>query len=117
MESAAMRFACLFVAALVAAMDPAAAAAPFLERATTPYECGSLAAARGGERIWTGRFFGARESLHDDDPRGDLVGPPRSTGRTACFVSEQACRNWLYNMQSVYTAAVWTADCRRGLPR
>ncbi len=106
-------------AAFVAMIDtvPTRAPAPFTERPTTPYECATLAAARGSERIWIGRFFGARESIHDDDPRGDLVGPPRSVSRLYCFVDERDCRNWLYNMQSAFTAAVWTADCRRGFAR
>lgn len=116
-----MRTVRLALIVLLAPALPVRAGAPFVERATTPYECTGLAAARGADRIWTGRFFGARETGHDDEdgPRGrfgGFFGPTETTSRVYCFVDERSCRNWLYNMQSTYAAQVWRAECRRGAP-
>ena len=116
-----MRPAHLLLAAVIAASTalpaaPADAAAPFNARPTTPYECESLAAARGPDRIGTGWFSGRKESERgiDDGPLGGIFGRYDDTRRRACFVGERDCRNWLYNMQSEFTYMVWRAECRPG---
>ena len=86
------------------------ATAPFNARPTTAYECSSLIAARGPDGLWVGEFSGRREVewgfIRYDDAH-----------RTACFLDERNCRNWLYNMQSEYTAFVWRAECHPGALR
>jgi hypothetical protein len=106
----------LAVVALAGGAGAAAAQAQFNARPTTPYECASLADARGGDGIWTGWFSGRKENVHGDDG-GSMFGRYDDTRRRACFVSERECRNWLYNMQSEYTYMVWRAECRPGLAR
>ncbi|WP_237154872.1 hypothetical protein [Oryzibacter oryziterrae] len=85
-------------------------AADFIVRPTEPYECSSLAAAVGPEKLWQGSFWGRKEV--------DLGFIRYKTANEhPCFKTEKSCRNWLYNMQSEYKDMVWSASCNRGLGR
>lgn len=83
--------------------------------ASLPPECLAYYEANGPDGFWFGGFHGAKEvrsifGLADD--REVL----QDTFRRQCFPDERSCRRWLYDLQSEYTARVYTATCRRGLP-
>ena len=94
----------LAAGAMLPAVTPAAADRPFIPRPTNPYECASMV---GAPVVWSGYFSGQKEV-----ERGFIR--RETTRQHACFVSEQECRNWLYNMQSEYRYMTWRVECLPG---
>lgn len=111
------------VSVLVAALVALTACVPRTEippgvptvLASLPPECLAYYEARGPDGFWFGGFHGAKEvrsvfGLADD--REVL----QDTFRRECFADERSCRRFLYDLQTEYTARVYSAVCRRGLP-
>lgn len=72
--------------------------------------CAAIEAAVGPGSVWYGGFHGQREraSFYDDDLQ--------TIRQRRCFASEPECRAWLYDLQSRYSANVYSAICRPGVP-
>ena len=68
-----------------------------------PVTCGELAKARPNAALWQGLFIGSREGLNDNEIR---------VGGRFCFLSERACRAWLFDMNSVNKEAIRANSCK-----